>query len=480
MKTEVHTMAGAFCALVAMGIMAGGCGKPHHGDPAGGAGTEGHEAHGQHEENHGDHKEQAGSLPDNAGSTCGADDGCGRGGEDEAGASASLDERANAPCEHAVPIYRCDACRYETGLVKLAAGILKQGNGEGLVRTQAAARTGVTAVLSVTGEVALNENATVHISPRIAGIVDTVSADIGALVKAGDTLLTLTSVDLGRALADYDRNRALTDLSERVFKRESKLREQNVGSEQDVIEAQMAFEQHRTDLKASEQMLHVLGLTEEEVAGLRDPPHGVGAGRLHVRAPFAGTVIEKHAVTGELAEPGKDVLLLSSLTTLWVWGDVHSRDLAALLDAAKRGPVTAEIGVAAFPDRPFRGTLDYIGATMNEETRTVKVRATVENPDVALRPGMFCDVRIAVGNGGAEEVLAVPRTAVFTDEGRSFVFRHWKDDFFARQDVRTGREFAGKVEILDGLQAGDVIVSEGGFLLKSDVLREKMGAGCAD
>jgi cobalt-zinc-cadmium efflux system membrane fusion protein len=73
-----------------------------------------------------------------------------------------------------------------------------------------------------------------------------------------------------------------------------------------------------------------------------------------------------------------------------------------------------------------------------------------------------------------------PRAAVLADEGKFFVFKHWKDDFFVRQDVRKGRDFFGMVEILDGLKAGDTVAAEGAFLLKSDVLREKMGAGCAD
>jgi cobalt-zinc-cadmium efflux system membrane fusion protein len=159
---------------------------------------------------------------------------------------------------------------------------------------------------------------------------------------------------------------------------------------------------------------------------------------------------------------------------------VHSRDLAQLLEAEKRGPVAVEIAVAAFPGRQFKGVLDYVGATMNEQTRTVKVRSTVKNPDLELRPGMFYEAAISLGNGKEEKVLAVPRTAVFSDEDKSFVFKHWKDDFFVRQDVRKGRDFFAMVEILAGLQAGDTVVTDGAFLLKSDVLREKMGAGCAD
>ena len=393
---------------------------------------------------------------------------------------ASMTERVSVKCEHGMPIYQCTECRYEAGVAKLDASLLKRTDGGGLVQTQVVVRTKMSAALPTTGEVVLNENTAVHIGPRISGIIESVPVDIGASVKAGDTLLTLASVELGKALAEYERNRTLRDLSENIFTRETKLKTQKVGSEQDMIQAQMVFEQHRTDLKASEQTLHVLGMTEEDMAKTQEPSHGAGAGRLSVRAPVAGTIIEKHAVAGEMVEPGKDLMLLSDLTTVWVWANVHSRDLAKLVAAKKHGPVEVEITVAAYPDRQFKGVLDYVGATMNEQTRTVKVRATVKNPDQELRPGMFCEASISLGNGQPEEVLAVPRVAVLSDEGKSFVFKHWKDDYFVRQDVLTGRDFFGMVEINKGLQAGDTIATEGSFLLKSDVLREKMGAGCAD
>lgn len=444
MNAEQLKIAGVLCALLAVLAMTSGCGKAKADKPTA-------------PDAEPDRKEGTATAP-----------------------AVSIEERVAVKCEHGMPTYQCAECRYEVGVVKLDASLLKRENGGGLVQTQTVALTKVFTVLPTTGEVALNDNAAVHISPRIAGLIESVSADIGARVKAGDTLLTLVSVELGRALADYERNRTLSDLSEKTFTRETKLREQKVSSEQDMIEAQMTFERHRTDLKASEQTLRVLGLTEDDLAGMREPSHGRGAGRLPVRAPIAGTIIEKHAVAGEMAEPGKDLMLLADLTTVWVWANAHSRDLARLLAAEKRGSVAVEITVAAFPDRQFKGALDYVGATMNEQTRTVKVRATVKNPDLELRPGMFCEAAISLGNGRAEEVLAAPRAAVFSDEGQSFVFKHWKDDFFVRQDVRKGREFFGMVEIIEGLQAGETVVTDGAFLLKSDILREKMGAGCAD
>jgi len=455
MNESKLTKISGLCVLLAVLVMAGGCGKEKadkHTAPEAEAGYEKH----------------------------GADDGHGHVAEPTAAPSADMEKRVSEKCEHSIPIYQCDECRYEVGVVKLDASLLKQAGGSGLVRTQSVVRTKALSALPVTGEVVLNGNATVHISPRIAGIVESVPVDIGASVKAGDTLLTLASVELGKAAAEYERNRTLSELSGKVLARETKLMEQNVGSGQDVIDAQMTFEQHRTDFKASEQMLHVLGLTEEDMAEMRESQHGANAGRLAIRAPVTGTIIEKHAVIGETAEPGKDLMLLSDLTTVWVWADVHSRDLGKLIAAEKRGPVEVEITVNAFPKKRFKGMLDYVGSTMSEQSRTVKVRAAVQNPDMELRPGMFCEAAVFLDNGNAEEVLAVPQGAVFSDEGKDFVFKHWKDDFYVRQDVRKGREFSGMAEIVEGLHAGETVATDGGFLLKSDILREKMGAGCAD
>jgi cobalt-zinc-cadmium efflux system membrane fusion protein len=400
-------------------------------------------------------------------------------GEGEALPEMSLEAIAAARCEHGVPTYRCDACRYEIGMVEVTPSLLKgSAAGEGLLRTEAVLQRRVAAGLEVTGEVHLNDNTTVHLSPRIPGIIESVQVDVGARVDAGDLLFTINSVELGRTLADYERSLALAELSRKSYERERSLLERQIASEQDMIEARMEYERHRTELVATEQALGVFGLTGEDLAAFREPGAAERVGCLPVRAPRAGTIIDKHAVVGELVEPGQDVMLLADLRTVWVWADIYEQDLAQLLAAGQEGPIPVSVRIRAFPDRAFAGEVDYIGATMQERTRTVKVRATVGNPDGLLRPGMFCEIRIAAG--APEEVIAVPGTALLSDEGRDFVFTHWREGYFVRRDVRKGRQFLDAVEILAGLEPGEVVVTEGAFLLKSDVLREKMGAGCAD
>jgi cobalt-zinc-cadmium efflux system membrane fusion protein len=392
----------------------------------------------------------------------------------------TMGDIAQTICEHGIPAYQCASCRYEVGVVKVSPDLLKD-NGPGtqrLIRTEAVKKRMMSAGLNITGVTQLDENASVHISPRIPGIIESVHVDIGARVQRGDILFKINSVELGKALSDYERSRKLTALSRKSYEREKSLFERNIASEQDMIEAQMAYETHKTDLNTAEQTLHVLGLTEQDLAKMKEGVPHAGAGSLPVRAPIQGTIIEKHAVIGELVRPGSDTLLLADLRTVWVWADIYEQDLQQLLEAEKKAPISVEVFVRAFPDRTFTGKIDYIGATMDEHTRTVKVRTIVQNRERLLRPGMFCEIR--AGAGAPEDLLAVPASALFSDEGYDFVFIHWKEDYYVRRPVIKGRTFSEGVEIRSGLEPGNILVSDGAFLLKSDILREKMGAGCAD
>jgi membrane fusion protein, heavy metal efflux system len=115
---------------------------------------------------------------------------------------------------------------------------------------------------------------------------------------------------------------------------------------------------------------------------------------------------------------------------------------------------------------------------MDEATRTIRARISVKNPDGLLKPGMFVTVNVMTQVN--DSVLAVPDNAVLSDEGRTFVFVHKQDDYWVRRPVETGVSLDGYTEIRQGLSKDQMVIADGSFLLKSDVLRSKMGAGCAE
>ena len=197
-----------------------------------------------------------------------------------------------------------------------------------------------------------------------------------------------------------------------------------------------------------------------------------------LRAPASGTVLAMHAVPGESARVEESLLTIGNTGSLWVWADLYERDLARLMSARRSGPLGATVTVKAFPGESFPGRVDFIGPAMDESSRTAKVRIEVQNRAGRLLAGMFANVGINLPSGGA--VLAVPAGAVLTDAGRSFVFIHHHGPYYLRRPVEAGRAWAGWQEIRSGLKGGETLVADGAFLLKSDVLRSKMGAGCAD
>jgi cobalt-zinc-cadmium efflux system membrane fusion protein len=114
---------------------------------------------------------------------------------------------------------------------------------------------------------------------------------------------------------------------------------------------------------------------------------------------------------------------------------------------------------------------------LDESTRSIEVRFVAANEDRRLKPGMFAQVDIEIPE--TESRLAIPTSAILTDEGKTFVFCRLKDDLWIRRAIAAGADADGYSPILDGLKEKDVVVIEGGLMLKSDILREKMGAGCA-
>ena len=147
-------------------------------------------------------------------------------------------------------------------------------------------------------------------------------------------------------------------------------------------------------------------------------------------------------------------------------------DLAVVTDASGK---EAKIDPMS---RSFNGRLDTVAGRMSETTRTAKARFSVANTEGLLKPGMFVSVRLLLPAKG--ETIVVPKVAVLADAGRTFVFTHKEGDYWVRRPVTLGARFDGMVEIASGITAEQRIITDGSFLLKSDVLRSKMGAGCAD
>jgi cobalt-zinc-cadmium efflux system membrane fusion protein len=132
--------------------------------------------------------------------------------------------------------------------------------------------------------------------------------------------------------------------------------------------------------------------------------------------------------------------------------------------------LSVTIRADAYPQETFAGRIDFLGGVVDEATRTIRVRATVRNPTERLRPGMFVrgQVDIPKPQSEAHPTLVVPQSALQTLDGHQTVFVQLSPGVFGRRTVELGHTFEGVTEILAGVKPGDVIVTEGSFVLKSE------------
>jgi membrane fusion protein, heavy metal efflux system len=375
-------------------------------------------------------------------------------------------------CEHRTKTFECDECRYETGVVRVAPRLLA----EGLVKTHRAGRERLRVPMELTGEVQFDERKVSHLSTQAGGVVRTVYVALGDRVKRGQALIEIESIAVGEAEGVYLEAQAALRLARRNHDRTAELRKEGIASERESFEAKQELEAAEIRVESALGRLTRMGMSEADARALSQA--SAKRGCLVLRAPAGGTVLEMHGVPGEFAKAEESLMTIGDHSTVWVWADVYERDVARVSGKHLERRLTASVAVPAYPGEEYPGTVDLLSPAMEEASRTVKLRVRVENPAGRLLAGMFANVRVFLPEN--QEALTVPRAAVLEDAGRSFVFLHHHGEYYVRRPVEPGRSWQERVEIRRGLKGGESVIADGSFLMKSDVLRSKMGAGCAD
>ena len=322
-----------------------------------------------------------------------------------------------------------------------------------------------------TAAIELNADRTSRISPRVTGRIIKVNVSQGDRVRPGHPLAFIDTVELDQIWAEYRKNKGRLELARKNLKREESLFEKNVAPEKDVLKARQDLSEAEADLTFSRERFRLLGI---DVASAETQKNGDANVRplIPIISSVGGVVIEKSVTQGETVSPEKLLFVVADVSTLWVLVDIYDKDMARL----KTGAVV-HVSVTAFPDKVFQGRISYIGDIVDERTRTVKARVTIDNHDGFLKPGMFATVSIDSGKGGqVEEIIAIPEEAVLIDGSDRYAFVQVGKGAFKRKDVTTGRSLGGRIEVKDGLQEGDLLVVKGTFPLKSEYKRQLLKA----
>lgn len=319
------------------------------------------------------------------------------------------------------------------------------------------AQRDLAAQVSGTATIEANQDRRASIAAPVAGRVTRVVAGLGERVKAGQALAYIYSGEMAEAQAALAQARSEFALAQAGMERADKLFADQIIPQKEHLRARADLEKARAALRGATGRLGAYG------ARARD-----GEGVFAVTSPLAGTVIDRKAAVGELAEPDKALFEVADLSSVWITINLYEKDLARV----KTGSAV-DISVAAYPNEQFKGKVDYIGSAVDSATRTVPARVSLPNPDGRLKLGMFATTAISAGGNG--QALLVPADAVVLVLGQPSVFVQEGDGFEPRP-VQVGDKRGGDVVLSSGIVPGTRVVTHGAYALKAKMLKSQISA----
>ena len=338
--------------------------------------------------------------------------------------------------------------------------------------------TAIEGSIKATGKVLVTEDRVATIGPVHEGRIVNLYAGQGAYVRKGQRLAELESADIDEAEADY--LKAISDLenAQRTSTAEVKFQQatydrtkllvekeitpaknlQQAEHDLDVAKANQtsSIQSAQVALSNARRHLQILGVSDAAINAMSKKTN-VGPSVFPLYSPISGTVVERTGNIGATVGTDANVFKIMDLSSVWIDANVFEKDLERV-----RVGQLVNVKVPAFPEATFTGHVILISTTVDPDTRTVQVRTQVANPDGRLKPDMFANVEIVTA--GRRQAISVPLSAVLDDGGKSVVFVADGNNY-VKKEVALGLKSDDRVEIVQGLNPGDHVVTKGNYLL---------------
>ncbi len=308
----------------------------------------------------------------------------------------------------------------------------------------------------------------VHLTPRVPGLVGSVYVKQGDWVSKGQVLAILESQALGTAKSSYLSAVARQNLYEKTFIREKQLWERKISPEQDFLEAENRWEESRIEVNERRQALLVFGLTKKEIAHVADAQDHELI-QYTFKAPFSGVVTDAHITKGEFLNVESTAFVIVDPSQVWVVGQVFEKDLHRV-DVGQK----VIVSVDAYPDRIVEGTIDYVSAALNNETRSAETRVVIQNENGLFKSEMFARLTLFVDHTNQSDGLLLPVAGIQRTESGPVVFKQVGEDEYQQIPiviVKKGKDLAevkGPLTTADSIAVGDV------FILRSELQKSEM------
>lgn len=328
------------------------------------------------------------------------------------------------------------------------------------IETQKAVSAPLAATVSLPGEIAAIPDRTAKLSAAVPGRLEQVSFNEGNTVKKGDLMALLRVPDVGRLRGAYASATARAKAARANLDRLKALKESGLGSDQAVLDADAEARVQESEARAFGDQLGAIGASAENGLGFL----------VSLRAPLAGSVVARDAVVGQPVNADHVLATIVDLSEVWFLGRIFEKDLERLKVGSP-----AEVQLNAFPNERFHGVVEHLGQQTDPVARTLTARVRLTNAEGRLRLGLFGTAHVASGERGQEKpALLVPRSAVVDVGDKKIVFVRAADGDYVVHEVMLGEGALGQVQVLQGLDEGEEVVSRGVFTLKSLLLKSTL------
>lgn len=343
--------------------------------------------------------------------------------------------------------------------VRLTAEVIASAG----VRTAVVTKKALPATVDLTGEVVADPDRAVRVAARVPGRIVEVRFKEGERVKAGAILAVLESPELARVRAGFAGSQARGQSAQKNAERLGNLARTGLAAEQEVAGATAEARALQAEATAAQRTLQSFGLPDSEL--------GQSGSRLELRARIEGFIVSRNATIDQSVTAEHVLAEIVNLDRAYFLGRLFEKNL----ERVKVG-TPAEVRLNAYSKEVFLGKVESIGKQLDPVARTVVARIAIDNRDDLLKVGLFGTAHVNSGDAETEEsTLVVPLTAVTQIGERDVVFVRHPDSDFEVHPVKLGRSASGQVQILAGLRAGEQVVVDGVFTLKSTVLKSTFG-----
>ena len=318
--------------------------------------------------------------------------------------------------------------------------------------------------LTLVGKVAYGEDRYSRISSPLQGRVLEVRAHLGDRVQAGSVLLVLDSQEIAQAYSEYVKEDSDLQFATRARELAKDLYESKALALKDLKQAENELTKARAEFRRAKERLLSLRVPAQELEKPLDRQKITS--RFEMKSPLTGIVVERNVTPGQSigGDSGQVVFTVADLDILQVVADVYERDLALVKEKQ-----SAKVSVEAYPDVSFPATVASIGDVVDPASRTIKLRAWVNNKDHRLKPEMFARLHIQVGE--STPLLTIPREAVLEVDGKQFVYVVEGADRYVKREVKVSTISPDQVRVLEGLTPGQRIVTKGAVLIQGQEVK---------